>query len=297
MTPAISVYVPAYNAAEWLERVLQGVLAQTVRPGEIIVVDDGSRDRTAEIAALFPVMLIRQDRNRGLAAARNAAVRAARNELVAALDADVVPDPDWLEKLSCHFENPRVALGGGKLVEAVDRRVADRWRAVHLPQHWGDVPLENYGFVFGANTMARRSVLLDAGGYNERFRTNGEDSDMSFRLRRLGWNTFYEPAAVCRHLREDTVRTALTTFWRYRHDPLLPMTPARVWRMFRYQHIGSAGYVLQQDWRARRYEFLGMDALLLLASLWNDGKLWWSSPPLSPGEPTPPAKSSSEATS
>jgi N-acetylglucosaminyltransferase len=278
MAVPITVYVPCYNAEPWLERVLAGVLAQTVRPEEVLVVDDGSRDRSVKIAARFPVTVIRQDRNRGLAAARNRAMHAARNELVAALDSDVVPERDWLERLAPHFEGPRVALGGGKLVEAVDRGVADRWRAVHLQQHWGDSPAQNPAFVFGANTMARRSAVLGAGGYDERLRTNGEDSHLSMRLRDRGWTTFYEPAAVCRHLREDTVRTALDTFWRYRRDFFHSMKPGDIWRKFRYQHIGSARYVLQEDLRERRYEFLGMDALLLFASSWNDMKVWRTQP-------------------
>jgi len=297
MTPRVSVYIPCYNAEPWLERVLKAVFAQSLRPAEVLVVDDASQDRSVEIASRFPVTLIRQDRNRGLAAARNAAMRAARNELVAALDADVVPECEWLERLAPRFAGVRVALGGGKLVESVDRRVADRWRAVHLRQHWGDEPIENPGFVFGANTMARRSAVLEVGGYDERLRTNGEDADMSVRLRRGGWNTFYEPAAHCRHLREDTVRTALTTFWRYRRDFFEPMTPHRMWRMFRYQHIGSARHVLGQDLRAGRYEFLGMDALLLLASSWNDAKSWLSADSVPTGEPSQAAKSSSEVTS
>jgi GT2 family glycosyltransferase len=246
-------------------------------------VDDGSRDRSVEIAGRFPVTLLRQEQNRGLAAARNVAMRAARNQLVAALDSDVVPERDWLEQFVPHFENPKVALGGGKLVEAVDRGVADRWRAVHLRQHWGDAPLENPWFVFGANTMARRSAVLEAGGYDERLRTNGEDSNLSMRLRERGWSTFYEPAALCRHLSEDTVRSALETFWRYRRDFLNPMTPAKIWRKFRYQHLGSARFVLQEDLRERRYEFLGMDALLLFASSWNDTKLWRSQSPATGG--------------
>jgi cellulose synthase/poly-beta-1,6-N-acetylglucosamine synthase-like glycosyltransferase len=298
MTPRISVYVPCYNAEAWIERVLQGVLAQTLRPDEIIVVDDGSRDRTAEIAARFPVTLIRQEQNRGLAAARNTAMRAARNELVAALDSDVVPEPAWLEHLAPHFENSRVALGGGKLVEAVQRTLADRWRAFHLRQHRGDGPISNPPFVFGANTMARRSAVLGVGGYDERLCTNGEDSNLSFRLRERGWTTFYEPAAVCRHLREDTVYSVLTTFWRYRRDFLNPMTPARIWRMFRYQHIGSARYAFQQDMEARRYEFLGMDALLLPVSFWNDVKLWQSEPSRSRGAASgQAANTSTEVTS
>ncbi len=283
MKPPISVYIPCYNAEPYLVRVLEGVLAQTLPADEVIVVDDGSRDRSVEIAARFPVTLLRQEQNRGLAAARNAAMRAARNGLVAALDADVVPEPEWLERLAPHFENAKVALGGGKLVEAVERGVADRWRAVHLRQHWGDAAMENPWFVFGANTMARRSAVLEAGGYDERLRTNGEDSNLSMRLRERGWTTFYEPAALCRHLREDTVRTALETYWRYRRDFLKPMTAGKIWRMFRYQHIGSARYVLREDLRARRYEFLGMDALLLFASSWNDAKLWRSRPPATDG--------------
>jgi GT2 family glycosyltransferase len=294
----ITVYIPCYNAAAWIERVLEGVLAQTLRPDEIIVVDDGSHDSTVELAARFAVTLIRQDRNRGLAAARNTAMRAARNELVAALDSDVVPGPEWLERLAPHFENSRVALGGGKLVEAMQRRLADRWRAFHLRQHRGDAPIENPPFVYGANTMARRSAVLAVGGYDERLRTNGEDSNMSYRLRERGWTTFYEPAAVCRHLREDTVSSALTTFWRYRRDFLNPMTPAKIWRMFRYQHIGSARHAFLQDWQGRRYEFLGLDALLLFICTWNDAKVWWSEPSLpSDAASGQPAKTSSEVTS
>lgn len=294
----ISVYIPCYNAAAWIERVLQGVLAQTLRPDEIIVVDDGSRDATAELAARFPVTLIRQDRNRGLAAARNAAMRAARNELVAALDSDVVPESTWLARLAPHFENPRVALGGGKLVEAIQRTLADRWRAFHLRQNWGDAEVINPQWVFGANTLARRSAVLESGGYDERLRTNGEDSNMSYRLRERGWSTFYEPAAACNHLREDTVYSALTTFWRYRRDFLHPMTPGKIWRQFRYQHIGSARYAFQQDWQARRYEFLGLDALLLLVCSWNDAKVWRSEPARSSDAASgQAAKTSSEVTS
>jgi GT2 family glycosyltransferase len=277
--PAITIYVPCFNAEAWLARVLSGVMEQTLRPAEVIVVDDGSRDQSVEIAGRFGVKLIRQERNRGLAAARNAAMRAAQSELVAAVDADVVPERDWLERLARHFENTKVALAGGKLVEAVDRRLADRWRAVHLRQHWGDAAVENPPWVFGANALARRSAVLEAGGYDERLRTNGEDSNLSMRLRERGWTTFYEPAALCRHLREDTVESALTTFWRYRRDFLNPMTPEKIWRQFRYQHIGSVRAVVQQDLRERRYEFLGMDALLLPASSWNDVKLWRSQRP------------------
>jgi len=297
MLEGITLYIPCYNPEPYLARVLDAVFNQSLRPAEVIVVDDASSDRSAETASRFPVRVIRHESNRGLSAARNTAMRAAHCELVAALDSDVVPDSAWLERLTRHFDSPKLALCGGKLVESVDRRVADRWRAVHLCQHWGDAPIENPGFVFGANTLGRRSALLDAGGYDERLRTNGEDVDLSKRLGARGWNTYYDPAAVCRHLRQDSVLSALTTFWRYRRDFFGPMTPHTIWRQFRYQHIGSAGSMFVQDWRAHRYEFLGMDALLLPLCSWNDAKLWRSAAPAPQQEVVQPAKPSREVSS
>jgi glycosyltransferase involved in cell wall biosynthesis len=293
--PAITVYVPCYNAEVYLAPVLEGIVAQTLRPDEVLVVDDGSSDRSVEIASHYPVTVIRQEHNRGLAAARNAAVRAARNELVAALDADVAPEPDWLERMAPHFEDAHVALGGGMLLEAVQSSVADRWRAAHMWQHWGKAAVVNPSFVFGANTVARRSAILEAGGYDERLRTNGEDSNMSIRLRARGWTTFYEPAAVCRHLRRDTVRSVLETYWRYRRDYLNPMTLGKALRNFRYQYFGSARYEFQQDWRARRYELLGMDLLLMFHSTWCDVNVWKSQPKACGAHPA--AKPSREVTS
>jgi glycosyltransferase involved in cell wall biosynthesis len=261
----ITLYVPCYNAAAHLARVLEGVFAQTLPADEVIVVDDGSRDGSAEIAARFPVTLIRHEQNRGLSAARNTAMRAARCELVAALDSDAVPDREWLSRLAPHFENEKVALGGGKLLEAVQHTVADRWRAAHLPLHCGDVPLENPYTVYGANTIARRSAVLEAGGYDERMRTDGDDGYISGLLRSRGWTTFYDPTAVCHHLAEDTVRTALETFWRYRRDFLEPMTPTTAAKILRLSRLGilrAAGCGLR-DLRAGRYRLLGMDVLLL----------------------------------
>ena len=275
--PRISVYVPCYNAAPYLERVLNGIFGQTLAADEVIVVDDGSRDGTLKVARRFPVRLICHEQNRGLAAARNTAIRAARNELVAALDSDAAPQPSWLARLASHFVDERVALGGGKLVEAVDRGVADRWRAVHMRQHWGDVPIENPSTVFGANTMLRRSAVLDAGGYDERMRTNGEDGYIHGLLRQRGWKTFYEPTAVCRHLREDTVSTALETFWRYR--PRFPeaVNPGSVLRLLRFEAHCTARAVWW-DVRDGRWALLGMDALMLPAAFRSDVKAWFSRP-------------------
>jgi glycosyltransferase involved in cell wall biosynthesis len=96
--PTVSVVIPAYNAEAYLREALDSVFAQTRPPDEVVVVDDGSTDRTSEVAASYGdrVRLLRQP-NRGEAAARNAGVLAARGALIAFLDADDTWLPRYLE--------------------------------------------------------------------------------------------------------------------------------------------------------------------------------------------------------
>ena len=97
--PRVSVVIPAYNAARFIGRTLQSALAQTYDDYEIFVVDDGSRDATAAVVGQFaPRVTLLQQRNAGVSAARNAALRTASGEFVAYLDAD---------DLSCDGSGPR----------------------------------------------------------------------------------------------------------------------------------------------------------------------------------------------
>jgi glycosyltransferase involved in cell wall biosynthesis len=99
-SPLVSVTMPAHNAAQYLAEAMSSVLAQTLQDLELIVVDDGSTDETSRIAQSFSdprVVYIRFDRNRGVAAARNAAVERARGAYIAVLDADDIAEPQRLE--------------------------------------------------------------------------------------------------------------------------------------------------------------------------------------------------------
>jgi glycosyltransferase involved in cell wall biosynthesis len=154
----VSVYIPSYNPAEFLASVIDGLLAD-----EILVIDDGSRDTTAEIASRYPdATLVRHPHNSGLGAARNTGFRTAHNELVGSPDADCVPDPGWLAELSRHFHDHKFAGVGGPLIESNQRRVVDRWRCGQIPQEWGDQPFRNPKFLFGCNNMFRKSAVIEA---------------------------------------------------------------------------------------------------------------------------------------
>jgi GT2 family glycosyltransferase len=279
----VTVYIPAYNVANFLPLAIESLLAQSQMPDEILIIDDGSQDHSAETASRYPqVTVIRHGTNCGLAAARNTAMRAARNELVASLDADCVADPSWLAELERNLTDPHIAGVGGKLIEGVQRTTSDRWRAVHMPQHWGDAPLRGPAFLFGCNNLFRKPAVLSVGGYDEKKRTNGEDTDLCARLRDNNWEFLYVPSARATHMRCDSIGSLLATYWRwwrfgvnaYAQGPRLrSILGHAVFVHFRYNFLGP----LLKDIKARRWKLVAFDFLIPVYFPYRDFRLWLSS--------------------
>ena len=152
---------------------------------ELIVVDDGSTDATAAVAAAEPnVTLIRAPSHVGLAAGRNLGVAAARAPVAAFTDADCRPAPDWLERGVSAFERSGADILGGGITVAIDRQTVSALldAANHLDQ-------ERYigrGFAAGANLWVRRSLLLGLGGFDERLGLYGEEEEFCQRAVRSG---------------------------------------------------------------------------------------------------------------
>lgn len=278
--PKVSVYIPAHNAGEFLARSIESLLAQSLSPDEILVIDDGSRDNSAEIATAYKgCTLIRHKVNKGLAAARNTAMQAARNDFVASIDADCIAHPSWLSELAKNMDDPKLAGVGGKLTEEIQDSLADRWRAVHMPQEWGDSLLRNPPFLFGSNNLFRKSAVLEAGGYDERMRTNGEDTNLCARLREKGWDLLYDPSARATHLRHDTTLSILDAYWRWwRYGVnsyangvrLRSVIGHALFVHFRYNFLQAA----QKDFQSSRWNLLGFDFLLLGYLPYRDFCLW-----------------------
>jgi glycosyltransferase involved in cell wall biosynthesis len=282
MTPAISLYIPAYNVASYIAPVIEGVLRQSLLPQEILIIDDGSTDNTATIASYYPVKVVRHERNRGLSAARNTGVRISQNDWIAFLDADCVPSDTWLETLAQELPNPNVALAGGRLIEKNSTSYADRWRAVHMPQEWGPGRLEDPKFMFGNNGLARKSALTEVGGYDEHLRTNGEDVDMSQRLRAQGYTFVYNPAATVDHLRHDSISSVLSAYWRwwrfgvkaYSQGVRLHSVLATFWRA----HIcTSMVECVRADLATRNFSLLPLDFFMPFYMFYRDVNLYFHS--------------------
>lgn len=214
----LTVYIPCFNVEKYIDTSICGLLSQTRPPDEILVIDDGSTDRSIEIASKYPVRVIRHEHNRGLAAARNTAFANATHELVGAIDADVFTEPDWLERLLAHFDEERVVGVGGRLIEQFHAAPADAWRSIHLCQDMGekriDMEWPTNRRLGGFGTILKKSVVAEAGGYNESYRTNYEDVDICERLLRAGHKLIFEPLAVGHHQRRDDVHSVVRADWR-----------------------------------------------------------------------------------
>lgn len=215
----ISVYIPCYNAERFIVKAVKSILAQTLCPAEVLVIDDGCTDRSIELIAKFPVKVISMGGNQGLAAARNRAYKEAKNELIASIDADCEAHPEWLEQLIKAF--PVDCAGtGGKTVEANQQNVADRWRAQHMPLHWGDQSMINPKVIYGANQLFRKNSifrvgLLDTSKVTEDYKIGFEDLELARKLYSAGYKLFYNPKAVVYHLRTDTRASIIRQYWRW----------------------------------------------------------------------------------
>lgn len=227
-TDKVTVIIVNWNGERFLERCLTALMAQTLKPHEIILVDNASSDGSIAIVQRFPsVRLIALDQNSGFARGNNLATEASseESEWIALLNPDAYAEPGWLEALlSAARRNPIYDMFGSKLVNAADPTVLDGvgdayhmsgrvWRTGHgLP-----VPdaAECEREVFSpcaAAAMYRRSALQEVGGFDEDYFCYVEDVDLGFRLRLAGYRCLYVPQSVVHHVGSGTTGSQHSDF-------------------------------------------------------------------------------------
>ena len=209
----VALVIPNHNGARWLPGLLESVAAQTVAPAEVLVVDDGSTDGSAELAAGYDgVQVLALEGNGGFARTANAGIAAVAAEAVALVNTDVVLTPDWLERAVAALEGERGAAAvATKLVDLDDPAIlysaGDVLRRDGACEQRGrferdsgryDAPGEVFS-ACAAAALYRRAAVQEAGGFDERLGTYLEDVELGLRLRLAGWRCRWEPRAVARH--------------------------------------------------------------------------------------------------
>jgi len=210
----ISVIIPVFNGETTIAYSIRSILRQTIKPDEIIVVDDGSTDATFQIASRYSVKIVRHRRNLGVACARNTGILATQSEIVVFVDADCIAGYRLLQYVIENFKNdPLVAAVGGREIPIYVNGIANICRA-HRRQGWGPVKVYNPPYLFGLCSAFKREKLIEVGLYDPRFRTNAEDIDICLRLKSQGYKLVYDPRMTVFHLRGDNVSSLLKLIYR-----------------------------------------------------------------------------------
>ena len=216
----ISIYVPVYNGEKTIEKCLNSILNQTLRPNNILVVNDFSNDRTSEILKKYGEKIVVHDnsKNYGLSFSRNFAINRLNSRYIASIDADVELDPKWLEILYEDMRKNQITFIGGRMFEKYIDNPCNLWRSIRIGQQWGDKSLSNPNFVFGCNNLLDTKNLNKKKIYNldgEYFKTNGEDIEFSISLKKKNFKLYYSSLATCQHLQDDNYKSLSNRYWRY----------------------------------------------------------------------------------
>ena len=201
--PSVTVLIPAHNEESVIVQTMTSVLFSDSKDLRIIVVNDGSADKTGELLeANFsrePRVRIIHQVNRGKAAALSVAMSQADTEIVVTIDADTEIEPDAISKLVRHFSDPKVGAVAGNVKVGNRSRWLTRWQAL---EYVTSQNMEKRAFdllncitvVPGALGAWRKKAIEAAGGITAD--TVAEDADLTIAIRRLGWRVSYDEEAI-----------------------------------------------------------------------------------------------------
>jgi cellulose synthase/poly-beta-1,6-N-acetylglucosamine synthase-like glycosyltransferase/peptidoglycan/xylan/chitin deacetylase (PgdA/CDA1 family)/spore germination protein YaaH len=252
--PRVSVIIPAYNEERVIATSVARVLASDYPDLQVIVADDGSRDRTsAVVGEAFgddPRVTLLTLVNGGKAAALNRALRDATGEIVIALDADTQFEAETIRRLARWFADPRIGAVAGDARVGNRVNLVTRWQAVEYITAQNLERRALAGFdamtvVPGAVGAWRRAALDAVGGYPED--TLAEDQDLTIAIQRAGWRVTYDPRAVAWTEAPETFRTLARQRYRWAFGTLQCLWKHRaVLRLRRPSGLALVG--LPQAW-------------------------------------------------
>lgn len=212
-TPYLSIIIPAYNASETLERLLASLRKSTFKNFEVIIGDDASNE---QYLVGKGITIVRLTRNKGPAAARNAAVKRAKGNVLVFLDADVTCYPDTLVNIAQKFhEDPDLtAITGVWDKHQHTKSFFPQFKALRDWSYWtNERERDGYYYLFSTRVAAiRRDVFTRLGGFNEAFRQM-EDVELTYRIAKR-YAIIFAPDVRVHHEFEGFFAIAKKYFWR-----------------------------------------------------------------------------------
>ncbi|MFA6601391.1 MAG: glycosyltransferase family 2 protein [Candidatus Paceibacterota bacterium] len=218
----VSIVIPAHNEETSLGPTLEAVLKSNYPDFEVIVVNNASTDKTALIASNFPVTLVHESR-KGLLWAREKGRQTATGEIIANIDADCLPDPEWLNQVLPYFHNASIVAVSGPY-DYYDADPFFRYGSLGFQKYI--YPLFNKTFqsslfkkgatLIGGNNFIRANILRKAGGYNTSILFYGEDTDTAKRVSAHG-RVIFSPKVImktsARRFKAEGKLNLMSKYW------------------------------------------------------------------------------------
>lgn len=203
--PRISVVIPAKNSERTIDKCLQSVFNQVYHPHEVIVVDGGSTDKTRTIAEKNGAQVVVEPPHKGSAPGigRNHGAENAHGDVLAFLDSDCYPLRTWLNLVLEVFKDSSVGVHGIVVRDGTGKIISGAYHYLHMQV--------SYDFVPSRCMAVRREAFRQVNGFDETL-TTGEDNDLSYRIRQLGYKIVVDKESNVYH--DDDHMTNLRGIWR-----------------------------------------------------------------------------------
>jgi len=197
--PFVSIIVPVYNGESTIKNCLDSIfgLKYPRERLEVTLIDDGSTDRTLEIAKDFPVRVI-YNKYGGYPTAINTGIRAAKGEIVVNVDADTYITEDWLSKIVSEFQDPSVGIASGYIASISTSGYWARLRGYMGEDRYDKMKSKYVDFITSTCTAYRKATLGQVGLFDEKLSWNC-DEDLSHRAYKKSWKIVLLKEAVCYH--------------------------------------------------------------------------------------------------
>jgi GT2 family glycosyltransferase len=217
--PEVSIIIVNWNGKNYLENCFSSIFYQTYQNFEVILVDNGSRDGSVEyIIKNFPATkIIENDKNIGLPAATNMAIKSSQSKYLVTLDNDTRVEPQWLEELvkaadsdSCigSCQSKVLSIEHPEIIDAMGISITKNGEAIRLGYGLKDKEEFNeIKEILGASTaiLYRREMFDQIGLFDEDFFAYYEDVDLALRSKLMGWRSIYVPKAIAYHVHSATL--------------------------------------------------------------------------------------------
>jgi glycosyltransferase involved in cell wall biosynthesis len=255
---SVSIIIPTFNGASRIGKCLDALLQQTAgRHAEILVVDDGSIDETAEEVQRYPEVRLIIQSNTGPAAARNRGASVAKGAIILFTDDDCVPMPGWLDAMLKPFDDPEV-VGAKGVYRTHQETLAARFVQIEYEDRYHLMESFDYiDFIDTYSAAFRRDRFLEMTGYDTSFPVAcAEDVELSYRMSARDWKMKFAPLAVVYHTHPSTFSQYLKKKYKF-----------AFWRVLAIRKNPSKGIKDSHTPQIMKFQLLFAPALLLAMAL------------------------------